>query len=75
MTVQRTICVKKYPCFKTWLLDTCKIILPHKFTNVIYLFIVKVEENSVIIAIVAMSKGEGYVPFCNPNQLWGDSIK
>lgn len=51
MTVQRTICIKKYPCFKTWLLDTCKIILPHKFTDVIYLFIIKVAENSVIITM------------------------
>lgn len=51
MTVQRTICVKKYPCFKTWLLDTCKIILPHKFTDVIYLFIIKVVQNSVIITM------------------------
>lgn len=51
MTVQRTICIKKYPCFITWLLDTCKIILPHKFTNVIYLFIIKVAENSVIITM------------------------
>lgn len=51
MTVQRTICIKKYPCFITWLLDTCKIILPHKFTNVIYLFIIKVVQNSVIITM------------------------
>lgn len=51
MTVQRTICIKKYPCFITWLLDTCKIILPHKFTDVIYLFIIKVVQNSVIITM------------------------